>query len=59
MENKFGDAHWDIYSNHKGNWCLYRSMVCQEGVCSGCQIHLEAEEKWRILMTESFKELAK
>ena len=59
MEQQFGDKSWDIYANHKGNWCLYRSILCQEGSCVDYVIHAEAEEKWRILMTESFKELAK
>ena len=28
--------------NHKGEWCLYKALVCQEGVCCGCQVYLDA-----------------
>jgi hypothetical protein len=27
---------------HKGEWCLYRALVCQEGFCCGCQVYLDA-----------------
>ena len=26
---------------NKGNPCLYKSILCQEGVCTGCMIFLE------------------
>jgi hypothetical protein len=25
--------------NHKGPWCPYKSIFCQKGICSGCQIY--------------------
>ena len=25
--------------NHKGTWCPYEPVFCQEGICSGCQIY--------------------
>ena len=27
--------------NHKGEWCPYTDIFCQEGYCSGCEIFLE------------------
>jgi len=24
--------------NHKGQWCPYRELFCQENLCSGCQV---------------------
>jgi hypothetical protein len=26
---------------HKGESCLFNSVLCQEGYCSGCMIYLE------------------
>jgi hypothetical protein len=46
MESRFGDACWDIYENHKGDWCLYESHTCQEGRCADCFIHQTVKEKW-------------
>jgi hypothetical protein len=39
-----GEVDMPEWSNsyHRGEWCLYRSLVCQEGVCCGCQIYLDA-----------------
>jgi hypothetical protein len=34
MERQFGDSTWDIYANHKGDWCLYESHTCQ--IKTGC-----------------------
>jgi hypothetical protein len=57
MEQQFGEAGWDIYANHKGEWCLYKSQLCQEGVCFSCEIHREAEEKWRELLDKMIAKL--
>ena len=27
-----------IEYNHKGEQCIYKDILCQEGVCSGCNI---------------------
>ena len=27
--------------NHKGQQCLLKPIICQEGFCSGCMIYLE------------------
>ncbi len=24
--------------NHKGEWCTYKDILCQEGICSECNI---------------------
>lgn len=29
-------------SYHRGERCLYKALVCQEGVCCGCQVYLDA-----------------
>jgi hypothetical protein len=29
-------------SYHRGEWCLYKALVCQEGFCCGCQIYQNA-----------------
>ena len=47
MERQFGDSTWDIYANHKGEWCLYESHTCQEGRCVDCEIHQQIQKKWR------------
>jgi hypothetical protein len=48
MEQQFGETGWDIYANHKGGWCLYKSQLCQEDSgCINCEIHREAENKWQ------------
>jgi hypothetical protein len=26
---------------HKGSFCVYTSVFCQEGYCSGCNIYLK------------------
>jgi hypothetical protein len=26
---------------HKGSFCIYSSVFCQEGYCSGCSIYLK------------------
>jgi len=26
---------------HKGSFCIYKPIFCQEGYCSGCEIRLE------------------
>ena len=31
--------------NHKGQPCLYKKMLCQEGFCSECQIYIEAMKR--------------
>jgi hypothetical protein len=47
MEQRFGEVAWDILANHKGEWCLYKSQLCQEDSgCINCEIHREAENKW-------------
>ena len=25
--------------NHKGSFCIYTSVFCQEGYCSGCEVY--------------------
>ncbi len=27
---------------HKGSFCVYSSVFCQEGYCSGCEIYLHS-----------------
>lgn len=27
--------------NHKGEWCTYKDILCQEGVCARCYITIE------------------
>jgi hypothetical protein len=34
---------------HKGSFCDYASVFCQEGYCSGCEIYLK--------MTQTVKQL--
>jgi len=46
MNEKFGDPCWDIYANHKGEWCLHESHTCQEGRCIDCCIYRNTEKKW-------------
>ena len=56
MEWAFGDNSWDIYANHKGDWCLYRSQLCQENSgCSRCQIYIDAKEKFDTLKIKFLK----
>ncbi len=31
---------------HKGDPCVYKPILCQEGYCSGCAIHLEKSAGW-------------
>jgi hypothetical protein len=57
MDSRFGDACWDIYENHKGDWCLYKSQLCLEGICSGCQIYQDAKEQWDYLATHVLKDI--
>jgi len=40
--------------NHKGTPCPYsRDFVfCQEGVCSGCQLYKNWQEKWKDIETK-------
>jgi hypothetical protein len=52
MNKSFGEELWDIYANHKGEWCLYKSQLCQEGICNNCQIFWDAEQKWHDLIDE-------
>ena len=60
MEQQFGEASWDIYACHKGDWCLYKSQLCQiKTGCVNCGIYIEVNEKFNILMAKSFKEVAK
>lgn len=30
-----------IEYNHKGEWCIYSDITCQEGICSRCNIAME------------------
>ena len=30
----------EISQNHKGTFCVYKSIFCQEGYCSDCEIYL-------------------
>jgi hypothetical protein len=55
MEWSFGDSSWDIYENHKGNWCLYRSKLCQEGRCVDCNVYIESKEKFDTLFAKFLK----
>jgi hypothetical protein len=56
MEWSFGDDSWDNYANHKGNWCLYKSQLCQENLgCTRCQIYIDAKEKFDTLMAKMLK----
>jgi hypothetical protein len=55
MEWAFGDNSWDIYANHKGSWCLYRSKICQEGRCVDCGIYIDSKEKFDTLMAKMLK----
>ena len=36
--------------NHKGQSCLYKKILCQEGFCSGCQIYIEAMKRVKRLI---------
>jgi hypothetical protein len=27
-----------IEYNHKGEWCIYKDILCQEGACDRCNI---------------------
>jgi hypothetical protein len=29
-----------ISQNHKGSFCVYKSIFCQEGYCPACEIYL-------------------
>ena len=56
MEWAFGDDSWDVYAIHKGNWCLYKSKLCQEDSgCINCGIYIEAKEKFDTLMAKMLK----
>lgn len=58
MEQQFGEREWDIYAVHKGEWCLYRSKLCQEDSgCINCGIRQEIEEKFRAL-AKTFKKMS-
>ena len=49
MERQFGDSTLDTHANHKGEWCLYESRLCQESLgCNRCQIHIDMQEKWHV-----------
>ena len=30
-----------IEYNHKGGWCIHTDIICQEGICSRCNIAIE------------------
>lgn len=34
-----------IEYNHKGEWCIYKNIICQEGICSRCSIIMENRNK--------------
>jgi len=38
--------------NHKGTWCPYRELLCQEGICSGCEIYRDWKEQREKAMTK-------
>jgi hypothetical protein len=29
------------FEYHKGSFCIYSSIFCQEGYCSGCSVYLK------------------
>lgn len=33
---------------NKGYPCVYKPILCQEGYCSGCAIHLEKSTGWKL-----------
>jgi hypothetical protein len=33
------ESMWTL-QNHKGSFCVYKSIFCQEGYCSACEIYL-------------------
>ena len=35
----------DYRMNHKGSWCPFTGQLCQEGICSGCEIYKREQEK--------------
>ena len=41
------DRPFTVIENHKGTWCPYKSLFCQEGYCSECEIYqrLKQEKK--------------
>ena len=56
LEWSFGDDSWNIYANHKGNWCLYESKLCQESLgCNRCPIYINAKEKFDTLCAKLLK----
>ena len=55
LEWSFVDDSWDIYANHKGNWCLYESKLCQEGRCVDCLTYINAKEKFDTLCAKLLK----
>lgn len=33
--------------NHKGLFCIYKTLLCQEGYCSECEIYKRAPNEQR------------
>jgi hypothetical protein len=42
---------------HKGELCVLRPMLCQEGLCSGCIIYLEQSSQLNPSFSEENKQL--
>jgi hypothetical protein len=44
-------SEWDIHAIHKGEWCIYKRILCQEdGGCINCGIYQQAEEKFMVVV---------
>ena len=41
--------------NHKGGLCQHKFLVCQEGFCSECMIHLDTLKVFQAKPLEPFK----
>ena len=37
-EDKFWSGHTCKGRYHKGTWCIYQTVFCQEGFCSDCYL---------------------
>ena len=34
--------------NHKGQWCIYKDVFCQEGYCTECEIYKKYIEELKV-----------
>jgi hypothetical protein len=41
---------------HKGSFCIYTSMFCQEGYCSGCEFYRKMTSATQASRPETMKE---